>query len=77
MIMYTFFEGNADALAGKTLIPFSTHAGSGLSGFDSKLASSCPDSTVGEGLAVLGSDTQEDPESVRAEVSEWLSGLGF
>ena len=25
MIMYTFFEENTDALAGKTLIPFSTH----------------------------------------------------
>ena len=34
MIMYTFFENNADALAGKTLIPFSTHEGSGLSGFE-------------------------------------------
>ena len=30
MICYTFFENNADALAGKTLIPFSTHEGSGL-----------------------------------------------
>lgn len=56
MIMYTFFEENADALAGKTLIPFSTHGGSGLSGFDEKLASACPDSTVGEGLAISGKD---------------------
>lgn len=38
---------NADALAGKTLIPFSTHAGSGLADFDGKLASACPDSTIG------------------------------
>ena len=36
MILYTFFETNGDALAGKTLIPFSTHEGSGLSGFDKK-----------------------------------------
>ena len=34
MIMYTFFEENAEALSGKTLVPFSTHEGSGLSGFD-------------------------------------------
>ena len=40
MIMYTFFEENADALAGKTLIPFSTHEGSGLAGFD-RFAAAC------------------------------------
>ena len=39
MIMYTFFENNADSLAGKTLVTFSTHEGSGLSGFDKKLSS--------------------------------------
>ena len=50
MICYTFFENNADALAGKTLIPFSTHEGSGLSGFDRKLASALPGSTVGDYL---------------------------
>ena len=77
MICYTFFEENADALAGKTLIPFSTHAGSGLSGFDRKLSSALPNSTVGEGLAISGSDAQNNPDSVRAKVNEWLSGLGF
>ncbi len=77
MIMYTFFEENADALAGKTLIPFSTHAGSGLSGFDEKLASACPDSTVGEGLAISGKDAQNDQDSVRNEVNDWLAGLGY
>ena len=77
MIMYTFFEENADALAGKTLIPFSTHAGSGLSGFDEKLASACPDSTVGEGLAISGKDAQNDQDSVKNEVNDWLAGLGY
>lgn len=77
MIMYTFFENNADALAGKTLIPFSTHAGSGLSGFDKKLSSACPDSTVGEGLAVAGTDAQNNQDSVRDTVNDWLTGLGY
>ena len=58
MIMYTFFENNADALAGKSLVPFSTHEGSGLSGFDRKLASVCPNSQVLEGLAIRGNDCQ-------------------
>ena len=46
MIMYTFFEENAEALAGKNLVPFSTHEGSGLSGFDKKLSSAIPGGTV-------------------------------
>lgn len=77
MIMYTFFEGNRDALAGKRLVPFSTHAGSGLSGFDSKLSAACPDSTVGTGLAVAGTDAQYNQNSVRESVNNWLAGLGY
>lgn len=77
MICYTFFETNADALSGKTLIPFSTHAGSGLSGFDRKLSSALPNSTVGEGLAIAGTDAQNNPDSVRKKVSSWLSDLGL
>ena len=77
MIMYTFFEENADGLAGKTLIPFSTHAGSGLSGFDRKLSGACPNSTVGTGLAIAGTDAQNNQDSVRQSVNDWLSGLGY
>lgn len=77
MIMYTFFEGNRDALAGKTLIPFSTHAGSGLSGFDSKLSGACPDSTIGTGLAIAGTDAQNNQDSVKESVNSWLSGFGY
>lgn len=77
MIMYTFFEGNRDVLARKTLIPFSTHAGSGLSGFDSKLSAACPDSMIGTGLAISGTDAQNNQDSVRESVNSWLSGLGY
>ena len=77
MIMYTFFENNAEGLAGKTLVPFSTHEGSGLSGFDSKLAGACPDSTVTEGLAIRGADCQNDQEGVSFEVDGWIAALGF
>ncbi len=75
MIMYTVFENND--FSGKTLIPFSTHEGSGLSGFDNKLEDACPDATVGEGLAVRGNDAQNDQESVRETVKNWLSELGL
>lgn len=77
MIMYTFFEKNADGLAGKTLIPFSTHAGSGLSGFDKKLSNACPDSTVGTGLAIAGTDAQNNQDKVKSSVDDWLAGLGY
>ena len=77
MIMYTFFENNADALAGKNLVPFSTHEGSGLSGFDRKLESACPNSQVLEGLAIRGNDCQNKQDSVRSTVNDWLAGLGY
>jgi len=77
MIMYTFFEENAEALAGKNLVPFSTHEGSGLSGFDKKLSSAIPGSTVLKGLAARGNDCQNNQDSVRKSVNDWLTGLGY
>ncbi|MBQ8986625.1 MAG: flavodoxin, partial [Lachnospiraceae bacterium] len=75
MIMYTVFENND--FSGKTLIPFSTHEGSGLSGFDKKLQDACPDATVGKGLAVQGNDAQINQESVKESVGSWLAEIGF
>lgn len=75
MIMYTVFENND--FSGKKLIPFSTHEGSGLSGFDKKLQSACPDAEVLNGLAVRGNDAQNNQEKVKESVSGWISELGF
>ncbi len=75
MIMYTVFEKND--FSGKTLIPFSTHEGSGLSGFDKKLQSACPDAEVLKGLAVRGNDAQNSQDKVRESVNSWLKELGF
>lgn len=72
MIKYTFFEENADALSGKNLVPFSTHEGSGLSGFDSKLTAACPDSNVLEGLAIRENDAQNNREEVKETVNTWF-----
>ncbi|MBR4165930.1 MAG: flavodoxin, partial [Lachnospiraceae bacterium] len=77
MIMYTFFEENAAALSGKNLVPFSTHEGSGLSGFDKKLSSAVPGSTVLKGLAVRGNDCQNKQDDVRKSVDSWIGALGF
>lgn len=75
MIMYTVFERGD--FAGKNLVPFSTHEGSGLSGFDRKLASACPDSGILTGRAFRGNDCQNRQEDVKSEVDRWLSGLGY
>jgi flavodoxin len=75
MIMYTVFE--SAELSGKTLIPFSTHGGSGLSGFDKSLAAAFPDCTVLTGLAIAGTDAQRNQDKVRNSVDSWLDGLDF
>ena len=75
MIMYTVFENND--FSGKKLVPFSTHEGSGLSGFDRKLASACKSAQVLGGLAVRGNDCQDKQDSVKKAVTSWLSGLGY
>ena len=75
MICYTFFE-SVD-LSGKKLVPFSTHEGSGLSGFDKKLASAVPGAEVLTGAAFRGGDCQNNKTKVESSVNEWLNGLGF
>ena len=75
MIMYTVFENND--FSGKKLIPFSTHEGSGLSGFDRKLASACPNAEVLEGLAIRGNDAQNNRDKVKSAVNDWLTRLGY
>ncbi len=75
MIMYTFFE-SVD-LSGKKLVPFSTHEGSGLSGFDKKLASAVPGAEVLTGMAFRGGDCQNNKSNVESSVSDWLNGLGY
>ncbi len=75
MILYTFFE-SAD-LSGKTLIPFSTHEGSGLAGFDRKLSAAVPGADVKKGLAIRGADCQNDRAGVQTKVQSWLNELGY
>lgn len=77
MIMYTFLENNAESLANKTLIPFSTHAGSGLAGFDGILKNQFENANILQGLAIRGEDAQNNQDDVLNTVKEWLSGLNY
>lgn len=70
MICYTFLESYD--FSGKTIIPFCTHAGSGNAGTQSKIQSAVPNAEVKEVLAVTGSDAQNDQNSVKSQVIDWL-----
>lgn len=77
MCVYTFIE--SQDWNGKTVIPFITHEGSGMSGTDKKIASACKGSTTltGKGLAVQGKLAQEQQATARKNVNRWLDGLGI
>ena len=70
MIMYTLFD-KVD-MNGKTIVPFSTHGGPGLSGFDSKLKRLYPNAKVLKGLAITGTDAQSKKDKVKNEVENWI-----
>ena len=63
--------------SGKTVIPFCTHAGSGLSGTQSSVESLCPGASVQDGLAIRGRDAQNEQEGTRTQVMQWLGELGY
>ena len=75
MIMYTLFE-KVD-MNGKIIVPFSTHGGSGLSGFDSKLRRLYPNAKVTKGLAITGTDAQNKKDKVKNEVDKWINELNM
>ncbi len=74
-IVYTFME-NHD-FAGKTVIPFNTHEGSGQSHSQRDIERTLPDASVLKGLAVRGATAQNDADATAKAVSDWLSGLGM
>ena len=74
-IVYTFME-NHD-FAGKTVIPFNTHEGSGQSHSQRDIENTLPEATVLQGLAVRGETAQNDADATAKAVSDWLSGLGM
>lgn len=59
-------------LAGKTVVPFMTHKGSGLGRTQSHVELLCPKSRMLKGLAVWG----DDITASQGDVRDWLRGLG-
>ena len=71
MAIYTFLD--TYDLSGKTIAPFITHGGSGLSGTPENIQEEELNATVTEGLAIDGDEASDSSE----DVVEWLNSLGF
>lgn len=71
MPIYSFLDQYY--LSNKTIAPFITHGGSGLSGTPANIANEEPDAVVTEGLAING----DDVDDCQDEVNEWLDELNF
>ena len=71
MIIYSFLDEYD--LSGKTIAPFCTSGGSGLSGTPRTIQNEEPNATVTEGLSVMDSSSSNS----QSEVQSWLSEIGF
>jgi flavodoxin len=75
MAFFSFLERYS--FAGKTLIPFCTHEGSGLGRGVSDIKSLCPKATILEGLALRGGGVENvHSDAARRDVVEWLRKIG-
>ena len=74
MIVYNFLESYD--LSGKTIVPFCTHGGSGLSNTESTIAD-ITGGTMKDGFAIPGTTAQNDRDTARSEVTQWLKEGGF
>lgn len=67
-IMYTFFD--TYDLKGKNIIPFCTHAGSGLSGTVGRIKKLEPQATVYKGLAIYRTDVTGSDSKVKSWIEK-------
>lgn len=71
MAVFTFLEGHD--FAGKTIVPFCTHEGSGMGQSESDIKKLCPEATVLTGLAIRGGNVTK----AESELLDWLSKHGL
>lgn len=72
-VMFTFLKKYTKKLEGKTIIPFTTHEGSGLGSCVKDLKTELPNSTITGEFSIYGHDVR----SGKARVEKWLKGLGY
>jgi len=70
-VMFTLFHDiNLD---GKTVVPFTTHEGSGLASCVSDVKREFPKAKVIQGFSIYGHEVRTS----KAKVEKWLKGLGY
>ena len=70
-VMFSFFDKYD--LNGKTIIPFTTHEGSGLGNVVEDLKKLYPNSTFKEAFSIYGHETRND----LSKVNKWIKSLGY
>lgn len=70
-IMYTFLEKYD--MSGKTVIPFSTHGGSGWGSTKTELNTLCPNAEFADGFSIAGTNARNS----QADVEKWINELGL
>lgn len=74
MPVYTFLD--RENFAGKIILPFCTHEGSGLSDTQRSIAD-VTKADVRAGFALQGHIAQKSPEEARTALYEWMSKQGY
>ena len=75
MVIYTFLEKYD--FAGKNIVPFCTHGGSGLSSTDQQFTLKCPQSKILQGFEIRGTVAQKNSAEVETKVNAWLQKIGY
>ena len=72
-VMFTFFKKHGGELQGTTVIPFTTHEGSGLANCVEDVKAAFPGAKVQKGFSIYGHEVRTG----KAKVEKWLKGLGL
>lgn len=72
VVMYTFFDQYD--FSGKTIIPFTTHGGSRLSGTVETIAELEPEAQVSDQALTI---SRNDVEGAASEVADWVASLNL
>ena len=70
-VMFTFFKKHKDDMKGKSVIPFTTHEGSGLANCVDDVKKAFPGANVMKGFSIYGHEVRTE----KAKVEKWLKGV--
>ena len=70
-VMFTFFKKHVNDLKGKTVIPFTTHEGSGLANCVEDVKEAFPGANVTKGFSIYGHEVRTE----KKKVEKWIISL--